>query len=229
MACLSKRKNSPYWYIRDRIGGRAVSVSTKTDSLQLAKAKLREYESRKAGGSPSPLPTRKPIAEVVQAYVEHIWVLKTAKSAQTDVCYLREVFGAVCPALEITSRDPSKTARRKPGKGSGDRRRRERVIEANCFEEITTGQVGDFITARVRERGLAPKTANRYREILCRLFNWAVRTGRVTMPGDRNPVAMVERYRERASEISCLTLPQIEEQLTVLRSKPRLQAMVARC
>ena len=38
---------------------------------------------------------------------------------------------------------------------------------------------------------------------------------------------MVERYRERASEISCLTLPQIEEQLTALRSKPRLQAMVA--
>jgi len=227
MAFLSRRKNSQYWYIRDRIGGRPVSVSTKTDSLQIARAKLREYESRKAGGAASPLPTRTPIAEVVQAYVDHIRVLKTAKSAQTDVYYLREAFGAVCPALEITSRDPARTARRKPRKASPDGRKRERVIEANCFEEITTGQIGDFIVARVRERGLAPKTANRYREILCRLFNWAMRSGRVTLPGDRNPVARVDRYRERASEISYLTLPQIDEQLAALRFKPRLQAMVA--
>lgn len=127
MACLSKRRNSPHWYIRDRIGGRAVSVSTQTDSLQLAKAKLREYETRKAGGAASPLPTRTPIAGVVQPYVEHIRETKTAKSAQTDVYYLREVFGAVCPALEITSRDPARTTPKKPRKDPGDRRRRRTV------------------------------------------------------------------------------------------------------
>jgi len=227
MAFLGRRKNSPYWYIRDRIGGRPVSVSTQTDSLQLAKAKLREYEARKDRGVANPLPTRTPIAEVVEAYAQHIRAIKTAKSAQTDVYYLREAFGAICPGLEITSRDPAKTTRRRTRKGPHDRRRRERVIEAGCFEEITTGQIGDFIAARVRERGLAPKTANRYREILCRLFNWAINSGRVVMPADRNPVAMVERYRERAPEISYLTLAQIDEQLGALRFKPRLQAAVA--
>lgn len=152
---------------------------------------------------------------------------KTPKSAQTDIYYLREAFGAVCPALEITSRDPGRTARRKPRKAGGDRRRREPVIEAACFEEITTAAIADFIAARVRERGLSPKTANRYREILCRLFNWSIRSRRVVIPGDRNPAAAVERYRERASEISYLTLPQVEEQLNALRFKPRLQAIVA--
>lgn len=127
MAWLGRRKHSPNWYILDRLGGRVVSRTTGTDSLQLAKAKLREYETRKAGGSPSPLSSRTPISEVVQAYVEHIRAIKTAKSDQTDVYYLREVFGPVCSALEITSRDPARTRPKKPRKDPGDRSRRGRV------------------------------------------------------------------------------------------------------
>jgi hypothetical protein len=38
----------------------------------------------------------------------------------------------------------------------------------------------------------------------------------VRMPGDRNPVAKVGRYRESAPEIRFLTLEQIEEQLRAL-------------
>jgi integrase len=92
---------------------------------------------------------------------------------------------------------------------------------------ITTADVATFIGARTRSRGLAPKTANRYREIIVRLFNWAMEQRGVRMPGDRNPAASVERYKERAPEIRYLTLPQIDERLEALKFKPQLQTMVA--
>ena len=57
---------------------------------------------------------------------------------------------------------------------------------------------------------MAPKTANRYREILCRLFNWAMAERGIRLPADKNPVAKVGRYKENAPEICFLTIAQIE-------------------
>lgn len=101
------------------------------------------------------------------------------------------------------------------------------VIEAPSFEQITTAQVSEFISGQVQSRGLAPKTANRYREILCRLFNWAIDERGIKTPGDKNPVAKVGRYEERAPEIRFLTLGQIYELLVVLAPYPQLQTMIA--
>ena len=67
------------------------------------------------------------------------------------------------------------------------------VIEAGSFEEITTADITAFIGGAVQSRGLAPKTANRYREILCRLFNWAMEQHGIRMPNDKNPAAKVQR------------------------------------
>ena len=76
------------------------------------------------------------------------------------------------------------------------------LIEASCFETITAADVSTFIAAQVQTRGLMPETANRYREILCRVFdNWATSEAGVRMPGDRNPVTQVKRYKERAPAI----------------------------
>ena len=132
--------------------------------------------------------------------------------------------GPICPAMQITSRRPSPKVRKRPllPGAEQDLRRRPFVIEAACFEQLTTADGTAFISGQVRSRGLAPKTANRYREILCRLFNWSTKTGLVRMPGGHNPAAKVERYKERAPEISSLTLAQIDEQLHALRFKPRL-------
>jgi len=159
MACLIKRNK--VYYISDRLSGKIRRWSTPTGNLQLAKEKLRQYESAKAKGHENPLPTRTPIAAVVSAYVEHIRTTKTPKSAQTDIYYLREAFGPICEALKITSR--RKTGRKKPAVKT-DGRARPYVIEANQFEAITTTDVSTFILSQVRSRGLAPKTANRYRE-----------------------------------------------------------------
>jgi integrase len=154
---------------------------------------------------------------------------KTAKSAQTDIYYLCEAFGPICPQLQVTSRRLSPAARKRPlllG-ARQDLRRQALVIEANCFEQITTAQISGFITGQVQSRGLAPKTANRYREILCRLFNWAMEEGGVRLPADKNPVLKVTRYKEHAPEIRFLTLAQVDEQLAALADHPQLQTMVA--
>ncbi len=226
MAYLIKRES--IWYIRYSVGpGKKRKVSTNTANLQLAKEKLRQFESAQARGDASPLPTKTPIVDVLTAYVAHIRAKKTAKSAQTDIYYLRDAFGPVCEAVRVTSRKLSAATKKKPPKPGQDRRRKAFVIEAPCFEHITTAQVASFIAGHVASRGLAPKTANRYREILTRLFNWAMTQHGVRMPGDKNPAAKVERYKERAPEIEFLTLPQIDQQLETLSERLQLQVMVA--
>ena len=49
----------------------------------------------------------------------------------------------------------------------------------------------------------------------------------VKMPGRINPAAEVERYKQRASEIRFLTLPQIDQQLKALDDHPQMRVMVA--
>ena len=146
----------------------------------------------------TPLPTRTPIDAVVTAYVSHIRNVKTAKSAQTDIYYLRDAFGPICDALKITSRKVSAKTKKRPPKPGQDRRRKAAVIAATCFEHISTSDIAAFISGQVMSRGLAPKTANRYREILTRLFNWAMTQNGVRMPKEKNPAAAVERYKEHA-------------------------------
>lgn len=225
MAYLFKRGS--VYYVKFYVAGKQKEKSLGTGVYQIAKEKQRLFESARARGESLPMPTRTPIAEIVTAYVAAIRTAKTAKSAQTDIYYLRDVFGPICDALKITSRKASEKTRKRQLKEDVDRRHKAPVIEADCFEAITTAQIVEFVSGQVARRGLAPKTANRYREILTRLFNWAVEQKGVRLPGDRNPASKVERYRESAPNIRFLTLKQIDEQLGALAENLKLQAMVA--
>ena len=72
-------------------------------------------------------------ADIVSAYVDQIRLVKTPKSAQTDCYYLRDMFGPICPALEIVSRKPSKKAKKRPPKPGQDRRRVAQRLDARLF------------------------------------------------------------------------------------------------
>ncbi|HML73897.1 MAG TPA: tyrosine-type recombinase/integrase [Anaerohalosphaeraceae bacterium] len=172
------------------------------------------------------MPTKTPLTDILERFIKFMETFKTAKSLQTDIYYLRSIFGDICPALKITSRKRSPRQQKKQDLKI-DKRVKPKTIEAACIEDITTADITEFITAQVRSRGLAPKTANRYREILHRFFSWATKQAGVKMPGNTNPAAEVERYKEKAPEISFLTLKQIDEQLTALKDKPQLQTMIA--
>jgi len=225
MASLIKREKT--YYLQYYASGKQKRRSLRTTNLQVAKEKLRQFESAEFRGADNPLPTRTPIADVLTRYVKAIRGYKTPKSAQTEVYYLREAFGPICPAVAINSRRPSHKARKRPAKPGQHRRVAEMTIEVPSFEQITTAQVSEFISARVRSRGLSPKTANHFRQILTRLFNWATTEGGLKLPGDQNPAAKVRRYREHAPQIRFLTLPQIGEQLAALENFSQLHAMVA--
>ncbi|MFN0243471.1 MAG: tyrosine-type recombinase/integrase [Planctomycetota bacterium] len=222
MASLKQRGS--IWFVQWYEGDKQRRRSLGTDSLQIAKEKLRRFESAQYRGDDSPLPTRTPVGEVVAAYIEHMRAHRPERSWRRDLSYLRESFGECCPALEL---DTTRAKKCRELRSPDDRRRKLWPIAATHVEEITTPHVSDFLSAQVRTKGLAPKTANRYREVIGKLIAWAMKSGRVRMPLDRNPIARVERYREHAPEIRYLTLEQISEQLTALRFKPRLQVMVA--
>jgi integrase len=225
MASLIQRPDSPIYYIQFMAGARARRVSTGTTLLQVAKEKLRQFESAQARGEQLPLASKTPTAEMIGAYVRHIRAVKTAKSAQTDIYYLRDLFGPVCDELKITSR--KLTAKKRPRKEGEDRRRKIAVLDATYLEQVNTAQISSFISAQVQSRGLAPKTANRYREILSTFFNWAITQRGVRMPGDKNPAAAVLRYKEQAPEIRFQTLKQVDEQLESVAENVQMQAMVA--
>jgi integrase len=227
MASLVQRPDRPTWYLQYYVSGKLKRKSTGTDSFQIAREQQRQFESAQARGDLLPLPTKSAIADVVTAYVGHVRTIKTPKSAQTDVYYLRDVFGPICEALKVNSRKVSQKAKKRPPKPGQDRRCKAPVIEANTFEQITTADITAFIRGRVASRGLAPKTANRYREILTRLFNWSTSQFGIRMPRECNPARAVERYREHAPEIRFLTLEQIQRQLGALAKDVKMQAMVA--
>lgn len=222
MASLLKRGDTFHlvWYE----GRTKRRKSLKTDSVQVAKERLRQFESARFRGDDCPLPTRTPVGEVVSAFIDHMKAHRPERSWRKDLTHLREAFGECCPALELdTTRARKARALRCPE----DARRRLWPLTASVFEEITTADISEFIAQRVRARGLSPKTANRYREVIAKVFAWAINTGGVRTPLDRNPAAKVARYRDTAPEIRHLTLPQVSEQLAALAEAPLLQVMVA--
>ncbi len=225
MASLKKRNG--IYHAQYYIAGKPRRVSLRTTSLQVAKEKLRQLESALAHGDAHPLPTRTPIAEVLQRYVDHIRAFKTPKAAQTDIYYLREAFSDDCDALKITSRNPSPRDRKRPRRDCPDRACRPEPIRAACFEAITTSQIAAFIEHKVRVQGLKPKTANHYRSIIRRVFNWAMQHDIIRLPNQVNPASKVRPWKEQAPEIRFLTLAQIDEQLAALAFKPQLRTMVA--
>jgi len=226
MAGLIKRGKKYYMVWRE--GGKQKRRSLETESYQIAKEKKRQFESKVLAGHSSCLPTKTPLSQILDKYVAYITTKKTPKSVQTDVYYLRGMFGPICRKLEITSLKRNLVTRQtKVPKDSGDGRKNMPRIEAKFLEEITTVQISEFVTGTVRIKGLAPKTANHNIKILRRLFNWAMEEGGVKLPEDKNPANTVQLYKERASDIIFLTMKQIKEQLEILTDCVQYQTMVA--
>ena len=196
-------------------------VSLHTDNEQIAKELQRQFESALVRGGNNPLPTRTPLSIALAEFIDYMDMHQTAKSRGCNVSYLRTMFGPLCPALELSRRSSKRIG------DSSDGREREPRIEAKFLEDITSGMISSFIRARVRRHGLQPKTANRYREVLQRMFNWATEEGDVRLPGDMNPAEAVRRYRQSDPEVRFLKKEEITEQLDALCDTPALQTLVA--
>jgi integrase len=106
---------------------------------------------------------------------------------------------------------------------------REFHVNAKYLEEVTPALIEGFITRRILESGISPKTGNRYREILHVMFNYAIRTRNFVSPDRRhpNPAAAVQRRAEPPRTIRFLSAEEIVHQLLILEGTPTIRAMVA--
>ncbi len=217
----SIKKRGKVLYLHYSENGVRRRVSLHTGSLEIAKEKQRKFDSARMHGTLDVFPTNTPLASAVEAYARHMKATRTRHGYNADVSYLRNAFGPISESLKPCRRTC------KPEGLDIDLRCRTLVISATYLEQITVSQVSKFIRERVEQNGIEAKTANRYREVLRRLFSWSMEEGGVRMPSGNNPAAQVKRYRETAPEICFLTLEQIDQQLEILQEHPVIRAMVA--
>ena len=82
-------------------------VSLHTDSIAVAKERQRQFDSARARGELSRLPTKTPLAEAVTAYVAHMKATRTTHGYTADLSYLRNAFGPICDVLRPRRRCPN--------------------------------------------------------------------------------------------------------------------------
>ena len=225
MASIYRR--GKVWWIKYHVKGSRVQRSLHTTSERVARTRRSKLEDDLATNGLI-MPSETPLEPFLEDFCQHLKTIRTPKSYKNDLSYLRIFFGPVCRSLlPGNTCNTSKMLRKEsprlqePLKG--------RHIKVGLLEEVTSEIVSRFITRRVREDGISPKTANRLREVLHRMFAYALKEkGYRGDDGTRfNPVDNVERRKENAPNIRFLNLNEIMEQLYVLKNHSTLEAIVA--
>lgn len=234
MASIFRR--GPIWWIKYHLLGQRVQHSLNTTLQRVAEAKRREVEYRMSTGGMA-LPSDTPLAPFLEEFCQRLRALRTFKSYKNDLSCLRTFFGPACPSLQpgrpgqsalSPSSPPPERAAPAVVKTTKDPLAKRHII-AQRLEQVTSECIAQYISLRIQQDGIAPKTANRLREVLHRMFVYAIkeRGYRGSDGSARNPVAQVDRRREPAPVIRYLTLPQVQEQLRILEDHPSLRTMVA--
>ncbi len=226
MASIFQRRKGGAWWIKYYANGHQVYYSLGTKDARVAKQIKRQVEGEEAKGELL-APSRTPLPAFIEDFCKFLSTKRTKKSYSSDVSILRIFFGPICPSL-VPGSCVNKRWVTRGGRPVEDRMGRHHV-KAGHLEEITGSLIEGFVSRRLREDGIAAKTANRYREVLHRMFGYATKYWGFVPPDRRNPnpAAMVERRAEPAHNIRYLDMDQIAEQLQALHDEPVLKALVA--
>lgn len=221
MACLYKRKGK-YW-VSYYYGNRQMQKSLKTSDLKVANAKKKRIEYEVSLGDLH-IASKLPLPVILEAFCRHLQATRTFKSFKNDFSRLRTFFGPVCESLQLGS----------PGqKGNPGQKLKDKYaglhVKAGFLEDICPEAINHFISERIELNSWSPKSANLLRQILHKLFSYAIKHHGFRSRDRRypNPVAYVERYREPATEISFLSIRQIDEQLKILKPYPVIHTLCA--
>lgn len=220
MASLKKRGKA--YYAQYYVNGKQVRKNLQTESLQIAREKLRAIESAQFRQEDIPLPTKSPIGEILDKYITYLKGRTKDKNVQKVTTYLRSTFGPVCDSLKLRNKAVADKAVKRPGTGP-----EPRIIEITHLEQLTTAQVSEFLSRIVQIKKVSGKTANHYRQNLVTLCNWCMREGGVKFPGGINPVVAVRCYKVPKKSITFLKLNEIRNQLEFVEGDLELQTMVA--
>jgi integrase len=226
MASIFKRGKKGTWWIKYYVTGQQVYHSLNTTEKRVATQIKRQIEGDEAKGDLI-APTKTPLPEFMEDFCKFLSTIRTSKSYKNDVSSLRVIFGLICPSLEPGScvNKHLESTEHKPVA----EKKKYRHIQVKYLEEITPAKIEDFISRRIRKEGIAPKTANRHREVLHRMFSYAIKKWNFVALDRKNPnpVAVVERRREPARTIRFLKLDDIQKQLSALKGNSTIHAMVA--
>jgi len=226
MASIFQRRKGGCWWIKYYVNGRQVYHSLGTRDARVAKRVKRQIEGEEAKGELL-APSRTPLPLFLEDFCKFLSTVRTRKSYSADVSILRVFFGPVCPSLAHGS---CVNTRWRVGEAKRVEDKMEHQhVKAGFLEEITVSVIEGFLSRRIRENGIAPKTANRYREVLHRVFGYAAKNWGFVPPDRRNPnpAALVERRREPAHNIRFLNMAQIDEQLQALTDKLMMKVLAA--
>lgn len=214
MASIYKRGDD--WYGNFIVNGKRQQLRLDTKSERVAIAWKKSIEA--AGRMKLlPEPTRTPLIPTLQSFCTHLKA--TCHGWQTDFSRLRGFFGPCCEPLHCPPHTPERF-RQEPG---------TLRFNVKLLEEISALTISQELTERVADEELNPNTANKYREILQRLFNFAMTNYGYVCPDTRykNPVEGVTMFKTQLNEIIWLTMPQIEEQLAAVHHDTIIHAVVA--
>jgi len=162
------------------------------------------------------------VLTIVEAFCQHLKSRCPHKSYKNDASRLRAFFGQVCDELRL-GRPEGAATKSYPDKFAHVH------VKVDFLEDVSPAMINRFISDRIREDTWSPKTANDFREVLHRLFAFAIRHHGFSTLDRRflNPVTAVQRQREPAPQIRFLTLEQIEKQLRILEGHFVIRALVA--
>jgi hypothetical protein len=224
MATLYRRGKT--WWVYTCTNGKRRRWSLGTTDERVAPQKLRKLEYEQATGELE-LPSITPIDSFLQAFCEYLETARTGKGYKNDISYLRTVFGPTCEGLKLAST----LNRRYKAKRQIKVRDRlaERHVQVSTLEEPTAGMIDEHIIRRIRLDRISPKTANRAREVLHVMFNYAIRQHGFRSRDQRfpNPVPDARAHRQPAGRACGLPHPASDRRHLHLRRPPAVRGDLA--
>lgn len=221
MASLFKRRNQ-FW-VCYYINGKRIQQSLKTDNERIARDKIKKIEYELALGDLHQA-SKIPLAVFLEDFCKYLKSTRTFKSYKNDFSRLRIFFGPICESLKPAVAGGTKESNKK----RQDKYARVH-IKADLLEDISVQQINRFLLDRVKKDLWKPKYANLMREVLHKLFAYAIKHHGFCSRDRRypNPVDGVDRLKESASDIHFLKLEDIPFQLEAVKTSPVIHALVA--
>ena len=179
MASLLKRGRK--FYVRVYVNGKAKDIATKTTNVKIAEKVLQKIEYESATGQLATA-TKTPLPKLLEDFVSHLKASHRDKSVKNDTSRLRVVFGPISSALEPVARKAKQTGEEQ-GKPEPRSEPEPPRLTAQYAEEISPPLINQYLDKRAAK--VSPKTLNEEREILYRLFTYAIEHYGLVYPDTR--------------------------------------------
>lgn len=169
MAHLYRRRRQ-FW-ICYYVNGNKIQKSLATDNERIARDKKRKIEYQLSIGDIH-VASKLPLPIVLEDFCKYLEITRTYKSYKNDISRLRVFFGPICESLKPCP--PGIKRGRKSYKPVADKYAGAHV-KAELLDDVSPEIINRFLANRAQIDGWAPKTSNLMRQVLHKLFAYAIK------------------------------------------------------